>query len=133
VNDRDLEQLVSRLERPAPNPELDARIAEITSWTRPPRTGSSVRNVVQIGAALACAGLVGFVLGRQSVAMPSATPNVLQVSGQVVATAPEPTPEVRAVVPASAAFVQLVTKPKSFVSVFSGQPVEKRAGALEIQ
>ena len=133
MNDRDIEQLVSRLERPAPSAELDARIAEITSRTGPPRAGSSVRNLVQIGAALACAGLVGFVLGRQSVATPSATPSVPQVSGQVAASAREPAPEVRAVVPASAAFVRLVTKPKSFVSVFSGQSLEKRAGALEIQ
>jgi len=133
VNDPDIERLISRLERPSPSPELDDRIAEITSRARPPGTGSSVRNLVQIGAALACAGLVGFVLGRQSVATPSATPNVPQVRGQIAATVREPTPEVRAVVPASAAFVRLVTKPKSFVSVFGGQSLEKRAGALEIQ
>jgi hypothetical protein len=82
---------------------------------------------------MACAGLVGFVLGRQSVATEPAKPPVTAVVGQIAANVQEPSPEVRADVPASDAFVRLVTKPRTIVSAFGDQPLEKQAGASEIQ
>ncbi len=132
MNDHDVEKLVSRLQRPAPSAELDARIAAITSRAQPLRAGSPIRGLARISAAIACAGLVGFVLGRQSVATPAAPPTIPEVGSPLATTEQEPAPEVRAVVPASDAFVRLVTKPRTFVSVFGG-PLEEQSGSRKVQ
>jgi len=132
VNDRDVERLVSRLERPSPSPQLDARIAAITGRVQPERKRSPFRNVVPVGSAVACAALLGFVLGRQSVATPPQQSSVPENKTRISAAAGQE-PEVRAFVPASEAFVRLMTKPQTEVSVFGGQSLVKQVSPSEIQ
>jgi hypothetical protein len=89
--------------------------------------------MLRFGSAIACAGVVGFVLGRQSVATSPANPAVREIAGQFAASVQEPSPEVRTEVPVTDAFVRLVMKPKTFVSVLGDQPLEKQVGPSEIQ
>jgi hypothetical protein len=133
VNDDELEKLVSRLDRPSPSPELDARIAEIARHVQPARGTGTVRGALRLGAAIACAGLLGFVLGRQSVSAPPIQPSIAEVADQHRSADEPEGVEHRAFVPANEAFVQLVTKPKTFVSVFGAQPLEAQPRPSEIQ
>jgi hypothetical protein len=133
VNDRDIERLVSRLERPSPDPTLAARIAETIRKVQPERTRAPLGAAFRLGSAIACAALLGFVLGRQSVSLPPAQPSLpdLGVQGRI-----DSEPEIvgeRAFVPANEAFVQLVTKPKTFVSVFGSQLLEAQSHPSQVQ
>jgi hypothetical protein len=133
VNDDELEQLVFRLERPSPSPELDARIAEVTRHVQPARSTGTIRGVLRLGAAIACAGVLGFVLGRQSMSAPPVQPSITEMGSQRPSADEPEGVEQRAFVPANEAFVQLVTKPKTFVSVFGAQPLEAQPRPSEIQ
>jgi hypothetical protein len=133
VNDDELERLVSRLERPCPSPELDARIAEITKHVRPARSTGTIRSVVRLGGAIACAGVLGFVLGRQSVSVPTAKPPDPDRTSLAGVAESNPSPAVRTEVLANDAFVRLVTRPSNFVSVFGNQPLQQQSGHSEIQ
>jgi hypothetical protein len=126
VNDRDIERLISRLARPSPSPALDARIAEITRKVQPERTRAPLGVAFRLGSAIACAALLGFMLGRQSVSLPPAQPSLPEGAQGRTDTESEIVAD-RAFVPANEAFVQLVTKPKTFVSVFGSQPLEAQS------
>jgi hypothetical protein len=133
VNDRDIEQLISRLERPSPGPTLDARISETTRKVQPERTRGPLGTVLRLGSATACALLLGFVLGRQSVSLPPVQSSIPDVVAQ---GRTDSEPEIvghRAFVPANEAFVQLVTKPKTLVSVFGSQPLEAQSHPSQVQ
>ncbi|HET6323536.1 MAG TPA: hypothetical protein VFG04_02455 [Planctomycetaceae bacterium] len=133
MNDRDMEQLISRLDRPAPGPTLDARIAETTRKVQPEHTRAPLGAVLRLGSSIACALLVGFVLGRQSVSLP---PSQSYVPALAAPGTTDSEPELvasRALVPANEAFVQLVTKPKTLVSVFGSQPLEAQSHPSHVQ
>jgi hypothetical protein len=67
------------------------------------------------------------------VSTPPLQPSITEVGNQP-RPADEPAGvEQRAFVPANEAFVQLVTKPKTFVSVFGAQPLEAQPRPSEIQ
>src|SRR5205085_5396248 len=92
----DIEELLAHLPFPEPSRELDARIAQLTS--RPMRRTSLRAGVRRFGllvACSACAGLIGFVLGRQT-APPVAGNDLAAVApatpiAQVSESVPEPT------------------------------------------
>jgi hypothetical protein len=133
VNDRDIEQLISRMERPLPGPTLDARIAEITRKTQPERSRGSLGAVLRLGTAIACALLLGFVLGRRSVSLPPAQSSAPDLASQVRTDCEPEIVADRAFVPANETFVQLVTKPKTFVSVFGSQPLEAQSHPSHVE
>ncbi len=128
MNDHEIEEFISRLPRPAPSQELDARIAEITSraWTERKRALTG-RVLLVIGTA-ACAGLLGFLLGRQSgraAAKKETTAALAQVRG--ASSHPADGPERIRVVPAEGeTLAQFVMPPKPFVSLFGSGPLEIR-------
>jgi hypothetical protein len=68
----DIERLIAGLPRPSPSAELDARIARLTSEPRVDRQAAghgngAPRRLMATVASAACAGLLGFALGRHSV------------------------------------------------------------------
>jgi hypothetical protein len=133
VNDRDIEQLISRLDRPVPGPTLDARIAEITRQAQPEHTRAPLGAVLRLGTAIACALLLGFVLGRQSVSLPPVQSSIPDVVAQGRTDSEPEIVASRAFVPANEAFVQLVTKPKTLVSVFGNRPLEAQSRPSQVQ
>jgi hypothetical protein len=66
MNDNVIENLIARLPRPTPSQELDSRIAEITNQASPERKSFQARQVLLLVGTAACAGFLGFALGRQS-------------------------------------------------------------------
>jgi len=133
VNDRDIEQLVSRLEHPSPSPALDARIAEIRRRVQSERTRAPLGAAFRLGSAIACALLLGFVLGRQSVSLPPTQPSLPELGAEGRTDTESEIVADRAFVPANEAFVQLVTKPKTFVSVFGRQPLEAQSRSSHVE
>jgi hypothetical protein len=128
MNDHEIEEFISRLPRPAPSQELDARIAEITSraWTE--RKSSRTGRVLLVIGTAACAGLLGFLLGRQSgpaVAKIETAAAPVQVRGAV--SNPADGHEQIRVVPAEGeTLAHFVMPPKPFVSLFGSGPLEVR-------
>jgi hypothetical protein len=135
MNDRDLEELISRLPRPSPSPELDSRIDELARRTRPPRTTAvGWQILLPLGSAV-CAGLLGFVLGRQSVLAKTADPLIRETQSRAVEkslfpqgkssrSSPAPKP-IFVEAPASQAFVSFVMPPKRRLNPFGERSLEK--------
>jgi hypothetical protein len=130
VNDRDVEKLIARLDRPSPSQELDARIVALTRLARPERNNSPTRRVLGLSSTVACAGLLGFALGRLSASTQVAAPAV--PGGETGITAStvleRPAAAVRVDAPASEALVRFVSKPVQFVSVFGNGPLAEQKG-----
>ena len=73
----DIEKLIVRLPRPSPSPDLQDRIWQITN---PPAASPPVgdqwrrdrwRSIAVLVTSVACAGVIGFILGRNSAPAPA--------------------------------------------------------------
>jgi hypothetical protein len=146
VNEHEVEELVVRLTRPAPSPELDARIGAILGRSQPLRATRPARAILLLSSTAACAGLVGFVMGRASVLAPvpiSAPASVPELGPTAIdhpITAPanvataESTSSRRNIqtevkresveVSQNEAFVRFVMQPKKTMSLFADRPLK---------
>jgi hypothetical protein len=128
VKDNDVEELITRLPRPSPSQELDARIAAIANRARSERKTSLTRGALLLIGTAACAGFVGFMLGRQSASMAD---KLHTAAGEAVMRAALPEPkdaseDVKASPAEGEALARFVMPPKPFVSVFGNGRLEKQ-------
>jgi hypothetical protein len=132
----DIERLIARLPRPLPSPDLDARIAELTS--QPVRSGATrarLRRFSVIAACTACGGLLGFVLGRQSVVPTNETLAVtVRPAAQMPpgASAPERV-IVNVQIPQNDALARFVMPPKRIEGLFGPEPLEHQPGPSQLE
>jgi hypothetical protein len=134
MNDKEIEHLIARLSRPTPSRELDAGIAEITKQVSPERKSFQARRVLLLVGSAACAGFLGFVLGRQS----GSTIVKQQASAAPVAAAAsspsaETTERVQIVRAEGDALVNFVMPPKKFVGLFGSGRLETRDSGSQLQ
>ncbi|HEV3301238.1 MAG TPA: hypothetical protein VG055_16425 [Planctomycetaceae bacterium] len=135
MNDNVIENLIARLPRPTPSQELDSRIAEITNQASPERKFFQVRRVLLLVSTAACAGLLGFVLGRQSGSTVvknevAAAPAVAIASLSPPAETAERVHILRA---EGDALVKFVMPPKKFVGLFGSGRLETRDFRSQLQ
>jgi hypothetical protein len=135
MNDNVIENLIARLPRPTPSRELDSRIAEITNRATPERKSFPARQVLLLVGTAACAGFLGFALGRQS-----GSPVVKNETAAVPAAAlaslspPSETAERVHIVRAEGdALVKFVMPPKKFVGLFGSGRLETRDSGSRLQ
>ena len=69
----DLERLLAEMHRPQPSHELDQRVEELLSQQPTSPSHARWKSALVFSAVAACAGLIGFVGGRQSAAVPRTT------------------------------------------------------------
>jgi hypothetical protein len=155
MDDDVIEKLVARLPRPSPSPELDTRIAQITRQAAPARTSLHVRRVFLLVGSTACAGFLGFVLGRQTgtaviknevPAPPAAAVASLRPppkSKDLTTTGPKTT-DPKTTDPVTAdrvhivraegdALVKFLMPPKRFVGLFGNRQLETRDSASQLR
>ncbi len=164
----DIERLVAGLPRPSPSEELDSRIAALigsekgldtvangpraarTTLHWPPTDGPRAvkRRLIVTVASTACAGLLGFVIGRHSVAPVIAGQTATIPSGTIGAVAaPDGTPElsvpsvsprreqhiVNVQVPESEALVRFVMPAKRSAGLFGSGALEERTESTRLE
>jgi hypothetical protein len=135
MNDNVIENLIARLPRPTPSQELDSRIAEITNQASPERTSFQARQVLLLVGTAACAGFLGFLLGRQSGSTVvknevAAPPAVALASLSPQAETAERVHILRA---EGDALVKFVMPPKKFVGLFGSGRLETRDSGSQLQ
>ncbi len=132
----DIERLISGLPRPSPSPELDARISELT--IRPAREVAIRARLRQFGVLAACtagAGLIGFVLGRESAGPVPELYSAAVAPGSPLPP-PGPAPEraiVNVQVPQNEAVARFVVPPKQLEGLFGRGPLEDRSGPSQLE
>jgi hypothetical protein len=145
MNDDEIEKLIARLPRPAPSQELDTRIAETTRQAAPARQFLPVRQALLLVGSTACAGFLGFVLGRQT-GTPVIKNDVAATPAAAVASLPPPpksndpaitdpatTDRVHIVRAEGDALGKFVMPPKTFVGLFGNGRLETRDSASQLQ
>jgi hypothetical protein len=135
MNDNVIENLIARQPRPTPSRELDARIAEIMNPARPDRKRSQPRRVMLLFGTAACAGFLGFMLGRQSASTAvkseaAAAPAVTRASVSPSTATVERVHSFRA---EGNALVRFVMPPKKFVGLFGSGRLEARDSDSKLQ
>ena len=138
----DIERLIAGLPRPSPSAELDARIAELTSKPQIGRhmfrDGSSpLRRLMVIVASTTGAGLLGFLLGRHSVApVVASLPATADVT-PANSIAPAPAERDRSVVtvqlPETEALVRYVMPSKLSAGLFGSGPFVDQPEATHLE
>jgi hypothetical protein len=118
MNDKEIEGLIARLPRPSPSRELDARIAGITKQPSPERSSFQTRRVLVLVGSTACAGLLGFVLGRQSGSAIAKQQTAAPATAVASSPSAETTEHVQIVRAEGDALVKFVMPPKKFVGLF---------------
>jgi len=134
MNDNVIENLIARLPRPTPSQELDSRIAEITKQALPKRKFQA-RQVLPLVGTAACAGFLGFALGRQS-GSPVVKNETAAVPAVAHASLPPPAETAERVHILRAegdALVKFVMPPKKFVGLFGGGRLETRDLRSQLQ
>jgi len=136
MNDNVIENLIARLPRPTPSQELDSRIAEITNQASPERKSFQARRVLLLVGTAACAGFLGFVLGRQSGSTVlkkevAAAPAVALAS--LSSPQAETAQRVYIVRAEGDALVKFVMPPKKFVGLFGSGRLETRDFRSQLQ
>jgi hypothetical protein len=164
----DIERLITRLPRPSPSEELDARIAGLIDSENgletgadgplaarpiplhsPPADGvrTANRRLIVTAASTACAGLLGFVIGRHSVAPVVAGQAAIPGATVGAVAAPDGTPDVsnpavslrternivNVQVPESEALVRFVMPAKQSVGLFGSGPLEERTESTQLE
>jgi hypothetical protein len=135
MNDNVIENLIARLPRPTPSQELDSRIAEITKQALPKRKFLQARQVLPLVGTAACAGFLGFLLGRQS-GSPVVKNEVAAVPAAALASwsPPAETAERVHILRAEGdALVKFVMPPKKFVGLFGNGRLETRDSGSQLQ
>jgi hypothetical protein len=66
----ELERMIAAIEVPGPSDQLDERVRATLAARRAQEPSRRMRDMLAMLGASACIGLIGFVLGRQSVAVP---------------------------------------------------------------
>jgi hypothetical protein len=134
-NDDTIENLIARLPRPTPSAELDSRIALITHHRSTERTPSRARRVLLLASTAACAGLVGFALGRHSGSAIVKSEGALAPAVALAPSAPQAqTAERVHIVRAEGdALVKFVMPPKKFVGLFGSGRLETHDGGPQLQ
>lgn len=132
----EIENLIAGLPCPSPSPNLDARIAQLT--TRPARAGAiraRLRRLGVLAACTACAGMVGFALGRQSASAVAGNQPVAPLPANPMP--PVATPTDRAIVklelPQSEALARFVMPPRRTEGLFGRGPLEERSGSSPLE
>jgi hypothetical protein len=135
MNDNVIENLIARLPRPTPSQELDSRIAEITNQASPERKSLQVRRVLLLVSTAACAGLLGFVLGRQSGSAVDKNEVVAVPAVAIASLSPqaETAERVHILRAEGDALVTFVMPPKKFVGLFGSGRLETRNSSSQLQ
>jgi hypothetical protein len=135
MNDNVIENLIARLPRPMPSQELDSRIAEITNQASPERKSFQVRRVLLLVSTAACAGLLGFVLGRQSGSAVDKNEVVAVPAVAIASLSPqaETAERVHILRAEGDALVKFVMPPKKFVGLFGSGRLETRNSSSQLQ
>jgi hypothetical protein len=135
MNDNVIENLIARLPRPTPSQELDSRIAEITNQASPVRKSFQAGRVLLLVATTACAGFLGFVLGRQ--AGSTVVKNEVAEAPAVALASLSPPAETAERVhiwrAEGDALVKFVMPPKKFVGLFGSGRLETRNSSSQLQ
>lgn len=132
----EIERLIRHLPRPAPSQQLDERMSSLVSRTGRNRPRQPVFSRLRtVATTAACAGLVGFLAGRQSAGeanRPALAPKARESADPgAVVSRPTASTNVAAVDPE--AMARFVMPRNAYVSLFGTSPLEERpvAGLLE--
>lgn len=133
----DIERLIAGLSRPSPSSELDARIHRVLHDAMPVAAPKRPRPLLRwsvLAGTAACAGMVGFVLGRQSAQAHS------DAQSDVVAAAPnsESSPgETHSTTVIAAvnreALERFVMPNKPYESLFGSRPLEEQDASVSFE
>jgi hypothetical protein len=135
MNENEIENLIARLPRPTPSRELDSRIAGITNQALLERKTVQARRVLLPIGTAACAGLLGFALGRQTgspvvknevAAPPAVAPASLSPQAEAAG-------RVHVLRAEGDALVKFVMPPKKFVGLFGNGRLETRDSGSQLQ
>jgi hypothetical protein len=132
-NDDAIENLIARLPRPIPSAELDSRIALITSHRSTERKTSRARRVLLLASTAACAGFVGFALGRHSGSAVVKSEGALAPTRAPASPQSQTAERVQIVRAEGDALVKFVMPPKKFVGLFGSGRLETRDGGSQLQ
>jgi hypothetical protein len=139
----DIERLIAGLPRPSPSAKLDARIAGLTSTPQIDRQAASRRTgatwrLSAAAASVACAGVLGFLLGRHSVAPVVArhSPTVPKEmpADSIPSALPGPDPTVINVQASeSEALARFVMPSKRFAGLFGSGPFVEQSESSQLE
>lgn len=142
----DIEKLISNLPRPSPSEALDARIGQLldtqlfdAQLAARPRRREETRSRIQWSAALvactACAGFIGFLLGRQSAPAIATSEPVVELSatsetpGERITEAAKVTVQL----PQDEGLARFVLPPRQLEGLFGSGPLEERTDSPILQ
>jgi hypothetical protein len=126
----ELERLISRLPRPSPSEELDARLSSIVSRPTHREVDRDPRRKPVFAVALACAAIIGFVLGRHSATIGETKPMQADRSIQVTSKPELGFQVVRLDAEEREAIARFVMPRQSSESLFGTGPLEEKIIAL---